>query len=529
MKEISVDPGIMLDISTQDPIEGCTPHAVTFNNNSIVPTAYYIWQWGDGEPNDTTTSETSISHMYINSSTTSAKTYIVTVTGVNPNTGCEVSTDLSIRVNPDINVRIESDIDEGCAPLFVSFINNSSGASVLTTPYASFEFPNQTDDAITYEVIYIAENRFGCEETDTLEVLVWPELAPDFTLDPERQILPESTVNIVNNTNAGPWEYYWDFGDGNASTDPDLTEHTYDSYGVYAVSLEVTYGPCTERHSETTVVEPITPIVDFTADVLEGCRPLTVNFTNLSKYTDPESYLWTFGDGLGWSNAEHPSFTFYDPGSYTVILEATNELGIVVREVKEFYIEVWDVPLAQFNVRPGLVYVPDQPVYTANLSIGGVEWFWDFGDGEGTSTEFEPSYTYEYPGVYDIFLWVANDYGCEDSLLIEKAVRAEEGGIVATPNVFTPNPDGPGGSGGGIGNPAFNDVFLPIEKGAVEFHLQIFNRWGEMLFESYDKNKGWDGYYRGRLSPADVYVYKLDLKLNDGRRITRLGDVMLLR
>jgi gliding motility-associated-like protein len=168
-------------------------------------------------------------------------------------------------------------------------------------------------------------------------------------------------------------------------------------------------------------------------------------------------------------------------------------------------------------------------VYTANLSIGGVEWFWDFGDGEGTSTEFEPSYTYTYPGVYDIYLWVANEYGCEDSLLIEKAVRAEEGGIVATPNVFTPNPDGPGGSGGGIGNPAFNDVFLPIEKGATEFHLQIFNRWGEMLFESYDKNKGWDGYYRGRLSPADVYVYKLDLKLNDGSRITRLGDVMLLR
>jgi PKD repeat protein len=135
MKVITVDPGIMLDITTNDPNEGCTPYTVTFNNNNIVGSAYYIWHWGDGEPNDTTTSETSISHMFINSSTTSAKTYIITVTGVNPNTGCEVSTDLSMRVNPDINVRIESDIDEGCAPLFVTFTNTSSGASDHTWFY----------------------------------------------------------------------------------------------------------------------------------------------------------------------------------------------------------------------------------------------------------------------------------------------------------------------------------------------------------------------------------------------------------
>jgi gliding motility-associated-like protein len=544
-KVITVDPTMVMDVTTNDPLEGCTPHTVTFNNNNILGTGYYVWQWGDGEPNDTTTTEQSISHMYINSSTTSTKTYTVTVTGVMPGNGCDASTNLSIRVDPDINVHIESDIDEGCAPLFVSFTNNTAGASdhtwfyrekgtndqleVQTTPYVSYDFPNQTQDSITYEVIYIAENRFGCRESDTLEVLVWPELLPDFTVDPLRQVLPESTITIENNTNEGPWDYLWDFGDTITSTDPDIEGHTYANYGIYEISLEVSYGPCLETSYETTVVEPITPVVDFTADVLEGCRPLTVNFTNLSKFADPESYYWTFGDGLGWSNAENPSFTFYDPGTYTVILEATNDLGIVVREVKEFYIEVWDNPLAQFNIRPALVYVPDQPIYTANLSIGGVEWFWDFGDGLGTSNEFEPSYTYTLPGVYDIFLWTANEYGCEDSLLIEKAVRAEEGGAVATPNVFTPNPDGPGGSGGGIGNPAFNDVFLPYESGAVDFHLQIFNRWGELLFESYDKNVGWDGYYKGKLSPADVYVYKLDLQLNDGSRVTRLGDVMLLR
>jgi gliding motility-associated-like protein len=545
VKVLTVDPGILLDITTDVPFDGCTPHTVTFNNNNAIPATYYVWQWGDGEPDDTTTTEPTISHMFINSSTNSAKTYTVSVTGVNPDSGCEETSVHSVRVNPDISIRITSDIDEGCAPLLVTFTNNSSGVSdhtwfyrpkgsdgqeeLLNSSNASFEFPNRTQDAITYEVIYIAKNRFDCEESDTLEVLVWPELVPDFTVDPLIQTLPESSVTIADSTNEGPWDYYWDLGDGNSSADPNLTEYTYETYGIYAVTLEVSYGPCTEIHTETTVIEPISPIIDFTADVREGCRPLTVNFTNLSQFADPDSYYWDFGDGRGWSKEVNPSYTYYNPGSYTVTLEATNELGIVIKEIKEFYIDVWDVPFAQFNVRPHLVYVPDEPVYTSNLSIGGVEWYWDFGDGIGTSTEYEPTYTYTYPGIYDIFLWVANEYGCEDSLLIEKAVIAEEGGIVATPNVFTPNPDGPGGSGGGIGNPAFNDVFLPQEKGVIEFHLQIFNRWGEMLFESYDKNVGWDGYYRGRLSPADVYVYKLDLKLNDGNRVTRLGDVFLLR
>jgi gliding motility-associated-like protein len=233
---------------------------------------------------------------------------------------------------------------------------------------------------------------------------------------------------------------------------------------------------------------------------------------------------------VGYSNAENPSFTFYEPGVYSVSLEASNELGIVVRKEYEMFITVYETPIAQFRVRPSTVYVPDQPVYTANLSYGATQFFWDFGDEDGiddTSTEEEPYYYYTNPGVYDIYLWVSNEEGCVDSVLIYKAVIAEPGGELATPNVFTPNPDGP--NGGVPGNVAFNDVFLPFEKGAVEFHMQIFNRWGELLFESYDKNIGWDGYYKGQLAKSDVYIYRLDLKLNDGRRLTKLGDVFLLR
>ena len=86
-------------------------------------------------------------------------------------------------------------------------------------------------------------------------------------------------------------------------------------------------------------------------------------------------------------------------------------------EEKEYYIEVYDNPIAQFNVRPNVVYIPSQPIYTSNLSFGATDYFWDFGDGVGTSTEEEPIYYYTEPGIYDVYLWVANEYGCADSLL----------------------------------------------------------------------------------------------------------------
>ena len=544
-KVITVDPAIQLDISTDHLDDGCSPHLVTFTNHKILETVYYVWEWGDGEPNDTTTSETSIDHVYVNNSNINTKTFVVEITGIDMIYGCEERINTSIHVDPAITVQIEPNVTEGCGPLVVGFSNNTEEVQehqwfyrpkgtfrqdgTLNSPFATYELRNQTQDSMIYEIIYIAENRFGCQDSDTVDIIVWPELHPGFIADPPRQILPESTISITDQTNEGPWEYSWNFSDGNISTDPDLENHRFETYGEYQVLLEVTYGPCQAYHIENVVVEPITPRVDFTADIRSGCRPLTVNFKNLSRFADIDSYYWEFGDDQGWSNAVDPTFTFYDPGLYTVRLEATNELGIVVMEEKEYYIEVYDNPIAQFNVRPNVVYVPDQPIYTSNLSFGAIDYFWDFGDGVGTSTEEEPIYYYAEPGIYDVYLWVANEYGCADSLLAERAVLAEIGGNVATPNVFTPSPDGPGGAGGGIGNPAFNDVFLPYEEGAVEFHLQIFNRWGEMLYESYDKNVGWDGYYKNKLASSDVYVYRLDLKLNDGRRITKLGDVMLLR
>jgi gliding motility-associated-like protein len=83
---------------------------------------------------------------------------------------------------------------------------------------------------------------------------------------------------------------------------------------------------------------------------------------------------------------------------------------------------------------------------------------------------------------------------------------------------------------GSGGNGTFNDVFLPIVKGAEEFNMQIFDRWGNLIFESNSNSVGWDGYdANGKLMPAGVYVYKLTVRLSDGQRSTQIGDVTMIR
>ena len=110
----------------------------------------------------------------------------------------------------------------------------------------------------------------------------------------------------------------------------------------------------------------------------------------------------------------------------------------------------------------------------------------------------------------------------------QQEIVAVAGGSIVIPNAFTPSAAGP--SGGRPTAGSINDVFMPKVRGVTEYTMQIFNRWGTLIFESRDPDIGWDGYDRnGKFMPAGVYVYKMALTQSDGQRITRLGDVTLIR
>jgi gliding motility-associated-like protein len=236
------------------------------------------------------------------------------------------------------------------------------------------------------------------------------------------------------------------------------------------------------------------------------------------------------------SNLNTPEFLIRAPGLYTVNLTTSDSFlpGLIATSQQTF--EIYDSPIASFQARPTTVFVPDTEMNTFNFSTGANTYNWDFGDGT-TSDEREPKHIYKIEGVYDVVLVAGFDHDngivCTDTLV--QKISAKQGGQTKIPNAFTPNPGGPSGglNGGGSGSGgagSFNDVFLPIVKGVEEFNMQIFDRWGNLIFESNSSNQGWDGYDRnGNILPSGVYIYKLTLRLSDGQRTTQLGDITMIR
>jgi gliding motility-associated-like protein len=527
--------------------DNCSPVSVSFvvdDQTQALNPSEYIWTVADagGTINETSSgSRPTHSYNFINS-TQGMKDYFVTLQA-RFSSGCFGDSTRIIRVNPVPSSAFAIDTTlYSCERVVLNFdavqkglqryewTITSNGVTLLnsTTSGDRFEFEILRSPAVEQfvEIRLVTTNLANCKSTVTTRSLIirrTDTMNTSFTVTPTSQTLPDATVQITNTTNAGPWTYLWNFGDGNTSSDPYVNTHTYATFGIYTITLTVQNQDCSETRSATVQVHPTTPVLEFEYDPASGCSPLTVNFTNRSKYADETTYYWEFGKDQGSSRAKNPSYTYYEPGIYTVTLSASNVLGEPVQVTKQLIIEVYEKPSAQFNVKPRQVSFPGGKLYTDNQTTGATSYLWHFGDGT-TSTDFEPEHVYNAEGTFDVMLIAFNTEGCSDTTVFKAGVQTVRTGQILIPNAFSPNPSGPGNSGGQ------NDMFMPIMRGGVtEFQMVIFNRWGELLFETTSPDNGWDGYYKGKLCQQDVYVYKLTAKYSDGQTVTKVGDIHLIR
>ena len=195
------------------------------------------------------------------------------------------------------------------------------------------------------------------------------------------------------------------------------------------------------------------------------------------------------------------SFTF-SPAStttYTVIGTDNNGCSSTVNST----ITVHPNPQAGISANP-VITTSDSPVIVfSNTSSGATGYVLSLGDGT-TLDDFGPDLQYTYPyseGNYEVFLNVFNQFGCNDSTAIYIQITGDE--IFYVPNTFTPDGD------------EFNNVFRPIFTNGFDpanFQLAIYNRWGELIFQSLNAEKGWDGYYGDRLCPVGTYTWKITYK-----------------
>jgi gliding motility-associated-like protein len=150
-----------------------------------------------------------------------------------------------------------------------------------------------------------------------------------------------------------------------------------------------------------------------------------------------------------------------------------------------------------------------------NLSENATTYFWNFDDGN-SSTQVNPVHRYKIDGDYTPCLTAYNTLGCSDSIC--KPLRILFIGIIDIANAFSPNKDGQ------------NDIIFVKGYGIEEIEFRIYNRWGQLIFESNDINVGWDGTFKGVPQEAEVYVYTLKAKFKNGVETDlRKGNITLLR
>jgi gliding motility-associated-like protein len=182
-------------------------------------------------------------------------------------------------------------------------------------------------------------------------------------------------------------------------------------------------------------------------------------------------------------------------------------------------------------IEPEQVYLPGGEVQMINLSGNAYDYFWDFGDGNN-SQEYQPVHQYSEVGNYVITLNVGNDTDpqCFDDFSkgVRVRIQPELTCVLLFPNAFTPDPAGPSGGVYSENDPV-NYVFHPLHNLVEDFKMEIFNRWGEMIFQTNDINIGWDGYYQDRLVPLGVYVFVAEGTCMDGEKIKVRGDVTVVR
>ena len=569
---VNVD-AVSNEFSIIGPTISCSPFQVQFKHDQIAG-VNYTWKWLDG-PDSTTYQATStvmgkiIKHTFENPSPSTQSKFKVSLEAfldtLKYQVGCKKLPFVKeIKVYPTISTGVFPDNTVLCSGETVKFVNTSQGVStsghrwfyrvfgatqeleVRTTSSVSYKMVNESSsNPIIYEVVYRATNGNCPADEVVTPITVYRGATAEFN---EGVVPPHigghSIVTFTNTTapvDATDFRYEWEFGaDGVPASATGVGPFTIDylTPGDKDVILTVTNTgaeadgrTCVYEFRKTINVLLLPLVANFTATPEAACFPSDITVTENTATGDLMEWRVVDSNGrvAATSNANLPVFQITNPGKYSIFLKTSSSFTGQEANTQQDNFEIYPVPVASFDARPTLLFVPDTELVTYNFTTGATDYLWDFGDN-GTSTEEEPKYLYKIEGVYDLTLIALNDHGdgvvCSDTL--SRKITAKQGGVTKVPNAFTPNPNGP--NGGVSGNGSFNDVFLPYVKGAEEFNMQIYDRWGNLIFESNNSTIGWDGYDRnGRLMQSGVYVYKLTLRLSDGQRTTQIGDITMIR
>lgn len=470
----------------------CIGQSTTLNaSNTLFGSSPYTYAWDNGtltQANTVTPTQTTT-------------TYRVSTVD---RYGCTASDSVVVNMNqlPVVN----AGPDVAACPQDPVTLNGSGAVSYTWNNGVTNGVAFNPSATATYTVTGTDAN--GCQNTDN--VVVTMNALPAVNAGNDFQVCEGASITL---SGAGAVTYSWDNGVQNGVPFVINSTTTFNVTG--------TDGSGCENTDAITISVTPTPVVAFVPSVTSGCVPLTVTFTN-SNISNNTSQ-WNFGDGTVINGPGPVTTTYSGIGCFDITMTSTTPDGCVGQTTYPSLVCVSPNPVAEFVPNPSELSLLNSVTTMINTSTGAASYIWNFGDGTDPSNLFSPTHAFPNvePGSYNVELIAITDFGCRDTAYVTVVIEDEL--IYYVPNAFTPDDD------------QHNPVFKPIFTAGFDpydYTLLIFNRWGEVIFESHDAQVGWDGTYGagGNIVQDGSYTWRIDFKTTktDERKMI-IGNVNLIR
>ncbi|MGZ4033453.1 MAG: PKD domain-containing protein [Bacteroidia bacterium] len=398
------------------------------------------------------------------------------------------------------NTVISASATGGSGSYVYSWTGIGTGATQTVSPSAN----------TTYSVV--ATDALGCAgNMANVTINVTSLTAANLTVSGGTSICSGNSATISSNVfgSTGPVTINWSAGLGSGNGPFIVTPTTTTTY---VVTVTDACGNSINGYVPV-IVNPL-PVINISPQAVTSCSQATLNFVDYSTTNTGAQYVWTFGDG-GTSNQTSPTHDYTSSGTYNVTVTVTSIHGCVNSANTTNTIVVNPGTVAKFSAEAmdGTIISPS---YNFNdASVNAATHYWDFGDG-ANSTAVSPQHTYTNEGTYTVTLYTTTSAGCRDS--VSYPVEIKPVFTIYIPNALTPDGNGT------------NDYFSAKGADINEFKMMIFDRWGELIFQTDDIGKGWDGKanHGSEIAETGVYVYKISVRDFEDRYHDYTGHVTLL-
>lgn len=427
------------------------------------------------------------------------------------------------NAGPDLTICSNIPFQLGTAGLpgyTYNWFPSNYGVSNLDQP--TFTVINQSGVPQTIQFTVVATNQ-GCTNTDLVVATIDSEPIAQF-VQPPTQCLNDHSINLFAAGVFGPnATFNWQFeGDASipSSTNANPTGIIWQTNGLKNVTLTITENGCTSMPFSLPIMIYPNPLVEFTSPLTEGCAPFKTTFNDQTLINSNGAiYEWSFGNGQT-SGSTSPGHIYLAAGVYDVVLKVTNLEGCSDIMVKNNYINVYPNPDARFTFTPNEVDFVDPKIFINNECLEATNVVYNIIQNQQTIAQLDlpnVGFVFDESGLFTIQQIVTNEFGCKDTL--NRPVDVKRNFSLYIPSTFSPNDDG------------LNDLFQVYGQDVAEYGIQIFNRWGQLLYTSYDIESGWDGTIRtsDKTSTDTFYTYVINAKDTQGRTYLYRGNVLLLK